>query len=101
MGNSVQLIMKTFSTYEVVSDQLVNRDKSHFMIPSNAPAEIVEINEVTYFTQKEITITYLCCPLYIGRHSLISGNFASHVEFYSASLSVIHTPLPLRDILMK
>lgn len=87
MGNSIQLIMKTVSTYEVVSDQLVNRDKSHFMIPYDAP---IPRRLLASPTKKSLRRT-----LYIGRHILVSGNFASNMGFYSASLGFIHTPLPL------
>lgn len=63
---SLQLIMKIPSTYEAVSDQLINREKSHFMIPSKTPYITVEIiKEVTGFNQKESPIAYLGCPLYI------------------------------------
>jgi len=39
---SLQLIMKTHSTYEAVSDQRVNKEKSHFMLPTNAIVETIE-----------------------------------------------------------
>lgn len=39
---SLQLIMKTLSTYEMVSDQLINTNKSHFMIPTNTPQYIID-----------------------------------------------------------
>ncbi|KAH0709403.1 hypothetical protein KY284_010830 [Solanum tuberosum] len=69
---SLQLIMKTLSTYEVVSDQCVNKEKSHFMIPTNATMETIErINEITGFSQQDNPITYLGCPLYIGGQRII------------------------------
>lgn len=69
---SIMLVMKVLSTYEGVSDKLINKEKSHFMIPTNTPSSIVYmIREVTGFTQKESTITYLGCPIYIGRQRII------------------------------
>lgn len=69
---SLQLIMQTLSSYETDSDQLINKDKSYFMILSNTPQDSVEmIKEVTGFTQKDCPISYLGCPLYAGRQRII------------------------------
>ncbi|XP_049368158.1 uncharacterized protein LOC125833012 [Solanum verrucosum] len=69
---SVQLIMKTISTYEAVSDQLLNKSKSHFMVPSNTSSDIIAgIQEITGFSRKESPINYLGCPLYIGGQRII------------------------------
>lgn len=65
--DTLQLIMKSLSIYETIFDHLINKDKSHFMIPENTPSYIIElIREITGFTQKSNPITYLGCPLYIG-----------------------------------
>ncbi|WMV24651.1 hypothetical protein MTR67_018036 [Solanum verrucosum] len=70
--DTLQMIMKTLSTYESVSDQLINKEKSHFMVPENTPQEnIAMIREVTGFNQKVSPITYLGCPLYIGGQRII------------------------------
>ncbi|WMV46066.1 hypothetical protein MTR67_039451 [Solanum verrucosum] len=64
---SIQLIMKTLTTYEQVSNQLINRDKSHFMLHVDSPQGIAEmLKEEAGFTQKDNPINYLGCPLYIG-----------------------------------
>ncbi|XP_055824484.1 uncharacterized protein LOC129893019 [Solanum dulcamara] len=71
-SQTLQLIMDTLHTYESTSGQLINRDKSHFMIPSNAfNSTVRRIKQVTGFRQKNSPITYLGCPLYIGRQKLI------------------------------
>jgi len=68
----IQLIMKTLITYEQVSNQLINRDKSHFMIPVDSPQDITDIIKAeTGFTQKDSPINYLGCPLYIGGQRII------------------------------
>ena len=70
--DTLHMIMKTLATYECVSDQLINKDNSHFMVPSNAPIEVINvIVEITGFTQKNSPITYLGCPLYIGGQKII------------------------------
>ncbi|WMV19394.1 hypothetical protein MTR67_012779 [Solanum verrucosum] len=70
--NSMRLIMATLEEYEHTSDQLINKEKSHFMVPSNTPQDIINnIQEVTGFSQKDSPITYLGCPLYIGRQRII------------------------------
>ncbi|WMV13569.1 hypothetical protein MTR67_006954 [Solanum verrucosum] len=69
---SLHLIMKTMSTYETTSGQLINKDKSHFMDPENSPVHIILlIKEITGFIQKGSPITYLGCPFYIGRQRII------------------------------
>lgn len=54
---SLHLIMKTLSTYEAVSDKLINKEKSYFMIPPKTPTDITDmINIVTSFTQRDSPI---------------------------------------------
>ncbi|XP_055826281.1 uncharacterized protein LOC129894627 [Solanum dulcamara] len=55
-----------------MNGQLINRDKSNFMVPSNAfNSTVRRIKKVTGFKQKNSPITYLGCPLYIGRQRII------------------------------
>ncbi|KAK4707019.1 hypothetical protein R3W88_033433 [Solanum pinnatisectum] len=69
---SMQLIMTTLEEYEHVSDQLINKEKSHFMVPTNTQQDIIDkIQEATGFSQKDSPITYLGCPLYIGRQRIL------------------------------
>ncbi|KAK6782011.1 hypothetical protein RDI58_019807 [Solanum bulbocastanum] len=69
---SMSLIMSILEDYEHTSDQLINKEKSHFMIPSNTSQSIIyRIQEVTGFSKKDSPITYLGCPLYIGRQRII------------------------------
>ncbi|XP_055830824.1 uncharacterized protein LOC129899841 [Solanum dulcamara] len=64
--------METLNSYEKVSGQLINKHKNHFMIPSNAfKSTIVRIKKITGFTQKDSPITYLGCPIYIGRQRVV------------------------------
>ncbi|KAG5605817.1 hypothetical protein H5410_027309 [Solanum commersonii] len=61
-----------FGEYKHASDELINREKSHFMVSDITPPNINNvIKEVTCFSQKASPITYLGCPLYIGRHRII------------------------------
>ncbi|WMV58521.1 hypothetical protein MTR67_051906 [Solanum verrucosum] len=70
--HSMKLIMDTLEEYEHTSNQLINKEKSHFMVPTNTPQDIIStIQEVTGFSQKDSPITYLGCPLYIGRQMII------------------------------
>lgn len=70
--HSMKLIMNTLEVYEHTSDQLINKEKSHFMVPANTSQDIINnIQEVTGFSQKDSPITYLGCPLYIGRQRII------------------------------
>lgn len=70
--DSLQLIMNTLAVYEEVSDQLVSKGNSHFMITSNTPPDTMEmLHSVTGFSKKDSSISYLGCPLYIGRQRII------------------------------
>ncbi|XP_055802825.1 uncharacterized protein LOC129872015 [Solanum dulcamara] len=69
---TLQLNMETLGAYDKVSGQLINKHKSHFMVPSNAFHYIVKrIKSITGFNQKNSPITYLGCPIYIGRQRVI------------------------------
>ncbi|KAH0646562.1 hypothetical protein KY284_034446 [Solanum tuberosum] len=70
--DSLKLIMQTLTTYEKISGQLINKDKSHFLLHPNAfRTTCNRIKRYTGFHQKEAPITYLGCPLFIGRPRLI------------------------------
>ena len=58
--------MNTLKEYENTSGQLINGDKSHFMLHSNAFTSTRDrINRLAGF--KHGPITYLGCPLFAGR----------------------------------
>lgn len=40
---SLQLIMDTLTIYEASSDQLINKGKSHFMVPKDTPPHIIDM----------------------------------------------------------
>lgn len=69
---TLQLIMGVLNDYEIVSDQLINKGKSHFMIPDKTPQDTIDlIKAITEFSQKDSPITYLGCLLYIGSRRVI------------------------------
>lgn len=69
---TLKLITQTLKSYEEVSGQMENKDKSHFMIHFNAFNNTRDrIQRVTGFKQKEGPITYLGCPLFIGKPKII------------------------------
>ncbi|XP_055807012.1 uncharacterized protein LOC129875801 [Solanum dulcamara] len=54
-SHTLKLIMETLHTYEHASGQLINRDKSNFMVPSNAfNSTVRRIKKVTGFKQRII-----------------------------------------------
>jgi len=70
--HSLKLIMKTLAIYEQTSGQLINKAKSHFLLPSNAFRTTSDIiKKYTGFHQKEAPITYLGCLLFISRPRII------------------------------
>lgn len=55
--------MKTLANYESVSDQLINKDKSHFMVPANSPFEVINvIGEITTLLKKAVPLHILGAP---------------------------------------
>nr|XP_016469034.1 PREDICTED: uncharacterized protein LOC107791464 [Nicotiana tabacum] len=72
---SLQKIMEILNNYEHTSRQQINRQKSHFMVsPPAFPATIRGVQQITGFTKKESPITYMGCPLYIGRMRIVYFN---------------------------
>ncbi|XP_015084239.1 uncharacterized protein LOC107027648 [Solanum pennellii] len=65
---TLKLLMNTLKEYEKISGQLINGDKSHFMLHSSAfNSTRGRIKRLTGFKQKQGPITYLVCPLFVGR----------------------------------
>ena len=59
---TLKLLLTTLKEYENISGQLINGDKSHFMLHSNAFNSTTDrIKRLTGFTQKQGPITYLGC----------------------------------------
>ncbi|XP_055806998.1 uncharacterized protein LOC129875783 [Solanum dulcamara] len=69
---SMTLISKTLKVYETTSGQLINKDKSQFMLPLNTNPDIIDrIGRITGYKCTHGPITYLGCPVYIGRQRII------------------------------
>nr|XP_010319955.1 uncharacterized protein LOC104647080 [Solanum lycopersicum] len=65
---TLKLLMKTLKDYNETSGQLINEDKSHFMLHSNAFTSTRDrIKRITVFKQRQGPLTYLGCPLFVGR----------------------------------
>ncbi|KAK4706459.1 hypothetical protein R3W88_033984 [Solanum pinnatisectum] len=64
--------MQTLNAYEESSGQLVNKEKSHFMIHSSTFTSTRDrIKRITDYEPKEGVTTYLGCPLFAGRPRII------------------------------
>lgn len=65
---SLKLVVHQLQNYEKYFGQLINIDKSCFLISSKASsADIQIIKEATGFRHADFPIIYLGCPLYVGR----------------------------------
>ncbi|XP_015057525.1 uncharacterized protein LOC107003747 [Solanum pennellii] len=65
---TLKILMDTLKEYEKISGQLINGDKIHFMLhPSAFNSTRDRIKRLTGFKQKQGPITYLGCPLFVGR----------------------------------
>ncbi|WMV30193.1 hypothetical protein MTR67_023578 [Solanum verrucosum] len=81
MLNIIQQSPMYKEEYEHTSNQLINEEKSQFMVPANTSHDIINnIQEVTRFSQKDSPITYLGCPLYIGRQRIIYSQLVEKVS---------------------
>ena len=79
-GKTLKLIMQTLKYYEDISNEMVDGDKRHFMIHPNAfDTTRDRIKRITGFKQKQGPITYLGCPLFLGKPRIVLfsdlGNF--------------------------
>ncbi|KAH0772311.1 hypothetical protein KY290_016292 [Solanum tuberosum] len=69
---TLKLIMRTLKNYEETSGQLINSDKSHFMVHTSAFNSTKDrIKRITGFKLREGTLTYLGCPLFVGRPRIV------------------------------
>ncbi|XP_019240872.1 PREDICTED: uncharacterized protein LOC109220861 [Nicotiana attenuata] len=72
---SLHKIMGILQAYEQTSGQLINKNKSHFMVsPSAFQSTSRRVTQITGFSRKNSPITYLGCPLYTGRKRIIFFN---------------------------
>ncbi|KAG5594424.1 hypothetical protein H5410_035656 [Solanum commersonii] len=68
---SMRLITNWIKVYESSSGQLVNRDKSFFLLTSKTSARrINRLRRCTNFMDKNFSSIYLGFPLYVGRKKL-------------------------------
>ena len=67
-SKTLKILMHTLKEYEKISGQLINGDKSHFILHSSAFNSTRDrIKRLTGFKQNQGPITYLGCPLFVGR----------------------------------
>ncbi|XP_027065969.1 uncharacterized protein [Coffea arabica] len=65
---ALKQIMQVLEAYQLSSGQLVNVQKSGFLVhPTLSPARKRVIERITQFTRQELPIRYLGLPLYLGR----------------------------------
>ena len=65
---TLQLILQNLKDYEETSGQMINSDTSHFLVHMNVFNSTKDkIRRITGFKQKQGPITYLGCPLFMGK----------------------------------
>ncbi|WMV27386.1 hypothetical protein MTR67_020771 [Solanum verrucosum] len=65
---SLMAMMNKLSVYEKCSGQLINKDKSCFLVAPNTHESLTyDIKRITGFSQSNFPFTYLGCPIYFGR----------------------------------
>ncbi|XP_075084712.1 uncharacterized protein LOC142167967 [Nicotiana tabacum] len=80
---TLKLVMHQLQNYEKCSGQLINTGKSCFLVdPKASNIAIQRIKEVTGYRNSNFPITYLRCPLYVGRKRIshFSEIVSKHVK---------------------
>ncbi|XP_060182469.1 uncharacterized protein LOC132612163 [Lycium barbarum] len=68
---SLMLVMHQLQNYQKCSGQKININKSCFLVDSKASTLVIHrIKQVTGYRHSSFPITYLGCPLYIGRQTI-------------------------------
>ncbi|XP_060186220.1 uncharacterized protein LOC132615628 [Lycium barbarum] len=74
---SLNLVKIILNNYAKCSGQLINEEKSCFMVnPNTCSDEVARIKEITGYKYKEFPFTYLGCPIYVGRKLISTFNAA-------------------------
>lgn len=64
----LEMILRVLKTYEDVSGQLMNKDKSCFTVAANTNTiTITRIKRITSMNHQQFPIKYLGCPLITGK----------------------------------
>uniref|UniRef100_A0A0V0H0B7 Putative ovule protein n=1 Tax=Solanum chacoense TaxID=4108 RepID=A0A0V0H0B7_SOLCH len=65
---SLQLILKTLESYENVSGQLINKNKSSYSLAPKAPQRTIRrIGRILDMEFENLPLKYLGFPIYFGR----------------------------------
>ncbi|XP_070036476.1 uncharacterized protein [Nicotiana tomentosiformis] len=69
--HSLQLILNILNTYETVSDQLINKNKSCYSMAENTPQSIIRrVEMILGMRFDKLPMRYLGCPIYYGRKKI-------------------------------
>lgn len=64
--NTLRLIIETLVAYDDMSGQLINKDKSYFLLhDQDFPSIVSRIRSEIGYQQRHSSITHLGCPIYI------------------------------------
>ncbi|XP_060181510.1 uncharacterized protein LOC132611114 [Lycium barbarum] len=87
---SIKMVMRTLARYEITSGQKVNKDKSCFMLATNAPPRLKnKIARYSGMQHKEFLVKYLGCPLIVGRQK---------IAYYSDIISKVTSGAQFRQL---
>lgn len=72
-------IMNKLAIYESCYGQLINKNKSCFLVGPNTTQSVInDIKQITGYEQQKFSFNYLGAPIYIGRKKVIYlGNLVS------------------------
>lgn len=67
--------MNRLNMYEKVSGQLINKNKSGFLLLANFPLDYIhDVENVTGFSQLKFPFQYLGCPIYRRKKKIVYFN---------------------------
>lgn len=71
--HSLQLILNILNTYETVSDQLINKNKSCYSMAENTPQSIIRrVEMILGMRFDKLPMRYLGCPSIMGERRSVS-----------------------------
>lgn len=89
---SIREVMDILKEYELISGQLINKNKSNFSMNDSTDANtLTRIQQLTGMRHQSFLITYLGCPLFAGKKKL--SHFSGLINKITGRIRGWHTKL--------
>ena len=89
-AKTLNLMMQTLKDYEDISCQMVNGDKCHFMVyPNVFDTTRDRIKKIIRFRLKHGPLTYLRCPIFMGKPRIIYFTYLVNKLFAGSQVGIL------------